>query len=150
MGKGVFMGTEYICYDNRKIPVEYLDKMDIKELEQIHYGLQNKMTKIISDRTRFQSENTFPKNDNEYWNKMRSYKYALTKTQSQLHLVKTKMKSKNVENSNKKDKFYYMFFKTSQAHLSKELFEMLMEQTVNILNITGMSYSVPDIEDKKE
>ncbi len=143
------MKKGYICYDNWKIPVENLDKMTNKELEQVHIRLQEKITKILSDRNRFKNENTLPENDPKYWEKINAYRYALTKTQTQLHLVKTKLKEKNKEQSNKKDKFYYIFYRTAKTHLNPQTFKELTEQTINILEITGTKYEIPDSEDKE-
>lgn len=143
------METKYICYDNWKIPIERLDQMSKKELEHVHCRLQEKLTHIISNRSRFQSENTLSKNDPEFWKKMNSYRFALMTTQSQLHIVKSKIKSKNVEESNKRDKFFYVFFRTAELHLDKEQLAMLMELTINTLETTGMQYSLPDIEKEK-
>ena len=144
------MGEQYICYDNWRISVDRLDKMSKKELEQVHCGLQNKMTKILSDRTRYQCENNLPENHPDYWKKMGSYRYALTKTQNQLHLVKTKLKEKNVEESNKKDRFYYMFFRTAQVNMNPEQFATLMKQTANTMEIMGIKCSLPDLLPQKE
>ncbi len=143
------MKQEYICYDNWKIPIENLDKMTNKELEQVHIRLQEKITKILSDRNRFKNENTLPENDPKYWEKINAYRYALTKTQTQLHLIKTKLKEKNKEQNNKKDKFYYIFYRTAKTHLSPETFKELTEQTISILEITGTKYEIPDSEDKE-
>lgn len=135
---------EYIRFDNWKIPVKNLDKMSKKDLEHIHKRLQDKVTKILSDRSRFQLENRLPKNDNEYWKKMNDYRYALAKTQMQLHLVKSKIKALNVENSKKADKFCYMFFRTAQAQLPQEQFESLMQKTIDVLTITNIDYHIPE------
>lgn len=143
------MKRSYICYDNWKIPIENLDKMTNKELEQVHIRLQEKITKIFSDRNRFKNENTLPENDPKYWEKINTYRYALTKTQTQLHLIKTKLKEKNKEQSNKKDKFYYIFYRTAKTHLNPKTFKELTEQTINILEITGAKYEIPDSEDKE-
>lgn len=142
------MKKNYICYNNWKIPVEYLDKMTNKELEQVHIRLQEKITKILSDRNRFKNENTLPENDPKFWEKMNAYRFALTKTQTQLHLVKTKLKEKNKEKNNKKDKFYYIFFRTAQTQLDSETFKKLTEQTINTLEITGIKYEIPDFKNE--
>ena len=138
----------YIELGNRAIPIDSLDTLDTVTLEEVYRQLLTKQNEIISNRCRFQNENTFPKNDNRYWNKMNSYRYALLRTQDQIRILTAKLKERHSARGGQENKFCYMFYRIAQKCLPENEFKAILDNTINVLELTNQTYTIPT--DSKE